>query len=344
MDDLRTLNQAYHLLDRSGADMGDRFRKKLLQTITTDEFLMAMFKPSLVKDKAEIQTRIGQIWDLLSKKSVVNALAEGIDDYGVYSMRRETAVLLTTVVNLSMSSIDSSATELGRAHDHGEISDREYDRSMERLNNYQTNIKRLVKYARRVVKRSAKNLAAETGLPKDVCAMGLMTAPGPHFVDSYRLGFYLKSIMSNLYGYINANPEDFQYSFDDINWKRFFGDIFGKQRLPDIASLLLLDGVESIDRFTNAYHEVRACWSSVNEFALKTLNNCSETVRDQMLELYLKRVKKLLANHNINLTIDLRAIDDLRFDKLADTVKKYRSKIDDILGAVKAIANDKPTI
>lgn len=345
MDDLRVLSQAYHLLDRSGADMGDRFKKKLLATIADDGFLHAMFKPTLNKDKEEIQAYIGKVWDLLSKKSTVNALVEGIEDYGIYAaMRRETAVLLTTIINLSMSTIDTSAGDLGRAHDHGEISDREYDRSMDRLNRYQNNIKVLLKYTRKIVKAKSKNLAANCGLPKDICAMALMTAPGPNFTDNYRLGFYLKSIMSNMYGYINANPEEFQYSFDDVDWKLFFGTIFGKQRLPDIASLLLLDGVESIDRFKNAYHEVRSCWSAVNNFALSTLNNSSETIRDQMMELYLKRVKKLLANHNINLTIDLRSIDDLRFDRLAETVSKYRSKIDDILGACKNIINDKPTI
>ena len=50
----------------------------------------------------------------------------------------------------------------------------------------------------------------------------------------------------------------------------------------------------------------------------------------------------MLADYDINLRVDLRMIDDFRFDKLAETVRKYKDKIDAIMKAAKTFANAKP--
>ena len=340
-DDVRILNRAYELFDDASHGSGDSLKRKLVRLIGDEEFLMAIYRPDTkATTKEQLNTLIGQVFDVASKKNCINTIAEAISDNGYYELGRPSACFLVTLVNLGMATIDSKATDLGRAKDHEEISTREYDKGMRRLENFQDDLQVLLKYAKRIVKGKAVRLSDDTGLPKTICTSALFTVPGAEYLDTYKIGFYLNTLLGNLYGYVNMSPEDFD-DFDDVNWKEFFRAIFGRERLPDVASLILLEGVDKIDKYEN-YRDVRACWDSITQFALKTLNQSPASIRDQMIELYLKRVNKMLADHDINLRVDLRMIDDFRFDKLAETVRKYKDKIDAIMKAAKTFANAKP--
>jgi hypothetical protein len=342
-NDMKTLSKACNLLDGGNGWSGDRYRKKLVETIADEDFLAAVFKPVAGEGytKADISAKLTQLYDSATKRSSIRFIAEAIDDYGYGNMNRASAAFLATLVNLGMATIDTKAMDLGRARDHDEISSREFDRNMEKLNEYQENLQQLLKYAKRIIKGKAKSLASKTGLPKDVCSSALFTVPGYEYVDQYKLGFYLKTVLGNLYGFVNYNPEEFEYEFEDVDWKTFFGVVFGKERIPDIASLILLEGVESINKYKNQ-RDVRACWDALTTFALKSLNQAPESIRDQMLELYLKRLNKMLADHNIDLRIDLRMVDDFRFENLANTVSKYKAKIDAVMGKARTLANARP--
>lgn len=330
--DMKILNRAYELLDSANEMSSDRFRKKLLDLIGNDDFLMAIFKPTIGEDesKEEISAKITQIYDAASKRSTIGAIAEALSDHGYYSLMRPSATFLVTLVNLGMATIDTKASELGRAKDHDEISEREFNRNMEKLTRYQDDLADIVDYAKKIVKSSAKSLSRKTGLPKSFCASALFSVPGYNFIDTYKTGFYLKTVLGNLYGMVNANPDEFDMDFDEIDWKQFFAAVFGAQRIPDIASLILLEGAESIKRYEN-YHDVKECWDSITQFALKTLNQAPTSIRDQMIELYLKRLNKMLKDHDIDLRIDLRMIDSFRFENLWESVKKYKGKIDEIM-------------
>ena len=93
--------------------------------------------------------------------------------------------------------------------------------------------------------------------------------------------------------------------------------------------------VDVFDRAIPLYLEYKKEDNALTRFALKALNQAPASIRDQMIELYLKRLNKMLKDHHIDLRVDLRTIDSFRFENLWETVKKYKSKFDDILGAVK---------
>jgi len=345
-NDQKTLNRAATLFD-SASEMGSgSFRRRLIQTITDQEFIGALFKPIVTKDygKEEAAAKITQVYDVASRRKTIHAIAEALNDYGYGGMTRTTAVFLVTLVNLGMATIDAKATEIGRQKDHSEINGREFDRQMERLDDYQDDLRDILKVAKKIVKSKARDLSENTGLPRELCASALFTVPGPEFLDQYKIGFYLKTLLGNLYGFVDMDPDAFETDFDDVNWKLFFGVVFGKTRLPDVASLILLEGAESIDRYKNR-HDVKNCWDSLTTFALKTLDRAPESIRDQMIELYLKRLNRMLANHSIDLRIDLRDIDNFRFENLVETVDKYRSKIDKIMDLFRGSSkNNRPMV
>ena len=240
-----------------------------------------------------------------------------------------------------MATIDTKATDLGRAYDHDEIGESEYNRNLKKLEAYKDDLSEILSMARRIVKPKAKSLARKTGLPKEICISALFTVPGSNYVDTYKNGFYLKTLLGNLYGFVNYNYADFDVDFDEIDWEEFFRTLFGRERIADISSLILLEGVGRINSYENE-REVRACWDAITHFALKSLNKAPESIRDQMIELYLKRLNKMLADRNIDLRVDLRMIDEFRFENLVNTVAKYKAKIDDIMSKYKTLANARP--
>ena len=340
--DMKILSRAYEIFDSANEMSSDRFRKKLLNLIGDDEFLMAIFRPRITEEepKEALSAKIAQVYDVASKRSVISVIAEALSDHGYYSLMRPSATFLVTLVNLGMATIDTKATDLGRMKDHNEISDREFNRNMEKLTRYQDDLEEIVSYARKIVKGSAKSLARKTGLPKSFCASSLFSVPGVNYVDTYKVGFYLKTVLGNLYGMVNNDPNEFEVDFDEVQWKQYFSAIFGAQRLPDIASMILLEGAESIKRYEDNYHDVKECWDSITNFALKTLNQAPTSIRDQMIELYLKRLNKMFADHNLDLRVDLRTIDSLRFDNLWDTIKRYKGKFDEVMAKAKNYLED----
>lgn len=340
-DDLAVLERAQELFEDASRSPGEKLERKLRSLVADERFLKAMFKPDTAKvPKETINAAIARIYDVASKRSAIATLAEAISDYGYMDMGRASATFLVSLVNLGMATIDEKATDLGREKDHDEVSDREYNRQMAKLDSYQEDLHRLLKYAKRIVRNKARDLAEISNLPRNICTSALFSVPGVEYVDTYKVGFYLKTVLSNIYGYVNIAPEEFD-DFDEVRWREFFRAIFGKNRLPDVASLILLEGVERIQNYDN-YRDVRACWDSITQFALKTLNGAPESIRDQMIQLYLKRLNKMLANHDVDLRVDLRMIDDFRFDKLAETVTKYKAKIDSIMKMARNLSNAKP--
>lgn len=342
-DDMRVLDKAYALFDDANSMSSDRFRKKLVRTLADEEFLMSIFKPTAGEGygKAELGAKITQVYDAACKRSTVSAIAEALSDYGYGDMGRASAVFLVTIVNLGMATIDTKATDLGRAYDHDEIGESEYNRNLKKLEAYKDDLSEILSMARRIVKPKAKSLARKTGLPKEICISALFTVPGSNYVDTYKNGFYLKTLLGNLYGFVNYNYADFDVDFDEIDWEEFFRTLFGRERIADISSLILLEGVGRINSYENE-REVRACWDAITHFALKSLNKAPESIRDQMIELYLKRLNKMLADRNIDLRVDLRMIDEFRFENLVNTVAKYKAKIDDIMSKYKTLANARP--
>ena len=335
-DDLRILGRAYEIFDSANEMSSDRLRRKLLNLLSDDEFLMAVFKPTVTGDetKEALNVKIQQVFDAASKRSVVSAIADAISDHGYFDLSRASATFLVTLVNLGMATIDTKASDLGRKKDHNEISDRDYSKGMAKLNRYQEDLQTILSYAKKIVKPKAKVLSSRSGLPRAVCSMALFSVPGAEYIDTYKTGFYLKTVLGNLYGMVNLTPSEFDTDFDEVDWKSFFGTIFGKDRLPDIASLILLEGAGDVEKYENLA-DVKDCWNALTRFALKALNQAPASIRDQMIELYLKRLNKMLKDHHIDLRVDLRTIDSFRFENLWETVKKYKSKFDDILGAVK---------
>lgn len=327
------------LLEDCGTMRTEKFQKRLMRILTSSDFKDAIFRPN--RSDTTANQKIANIYKAACKSKVVDEIVDAIDEYGYRNLDRTNACFFITLVNLGVDVINQKSTEVADAKEHADISNRKAEEVIRKMEKYQRTLNDLLKFSRKIVKTDAKIIARESGVPKDFCIVAMYSSPDPEYIDRYKVGFYLNTLLSNLYSVVNLGNLD--WDFDDIDWRAFFKGVFGKSNLVEVATMILLEGVKRIDKYQNN-HEVKECWDSLTTFALSELNKAPETIRDQMIELYLKRLNKMLSNHGIDLRVDLRAIDNFKFENLAKTVDQYKDKINAILDRAKAIMSDKATV
>jgi len=255
----------------------------------------------------------------------MRALAEGIEDLD-YNCDRAVATFLNALCGLAVEAYNKQADMLEEDRRAGKISNRDAKIMNEKLDNYRKDIEDLASVAKKIVKPQVKNLSKETGLDKGICRLGYWYVPGPKYLARNRVGIFLRELLSAIYdevatsGYLNSRMHP--------KWDMYFRTIFGKNNIYSVATFILLEGVNSVDRYkgTSGMGAVRDCWDALTEYALSELNNAPEEMRNQMIELYLKRVDRQFRNKKVDLRVDLLKLPS-QFRQLSRTVDKYSDRL-----------------
>lgn len=299
-------------------------RRKFFTTLLFDsQFIKWLFQPEKTANLTQI---VEDMYKEFTKPIAMEAIISVIDFEGCSDFNRSHATFLTTICNLA---IDKSNEEL-----------KSYDKAKKdpgvprmRLRGWAESIDttnmltaKLLKRARKIVKRQASCTAKDANLPKYITTAAYTSIPEPKYIDRFKIGYYLNNLLNTIYSDVEENG-DF---LDDINWKKFFGDVFGKENVVECATFILLEGVHRIDKYRNS-RDVMYCWDSLTEFALAELNKAPDNTREQMIELYIKRLDKMFSNKSFDLRTNLLDVSKMIWPNLWKTVQKYATKLGEIL-------------
>lgn len=320
MFDYEEIIEAFEDFNEMRPGKSQKFLKRLLLDETFVEWL---FQPKQVPN---INEMISALYVKFTKPRVIRALVDMIEDEGYDKFTRSHATFLYSLCNIGIQSNNERIVEISNQKKNGEISGKDADKLNEKTVKYNDYISELLKCAKRIIKGDAKELSRESNLPKYICMTALHSVPEFKYVDRFKIGFYLNNLLNNIY----SEVESYGGFSDDARWKTFFKNVFGKDNVVEVATFILLEGVHRIDKYKNS-QSVRECWDSLTSFALRELNEAPEALRTQMIELYIKRISKMFANGTFDLRVDLLSINDMSFPKLADTIGKYTSRIEEIL-------------
>lgn len=310
------------------SDMKEKKRLKFLKNLLNDEdFMEWLFNP---KNSPQTTEKVSKLYDIMTKPKTMRALADMIQEYEPQSFDRTQATFMWSICNMAIKDNNDRITELDKQKKDGDISNRDYKDLSDKIDEYTTYIERLIKMVQKIVKKDAKRLSKETNLPRHICATALYNAPDPKYIDRYKIGYYTNNLLNTVYADV-VNFGDFE---DNVKWRPYFKEIFGKDNVAEVATFILLEGVHRIDKYKNS-SQVRACWDSLTGFALKELNDAPDSIRSHMLELYIKRIDKMFSNGSFDLRVNLLTLDEIDFPKLAKTITGYADKIKDILSAKK---------
>ena len=296
--------------------------KNLKNLLLDDTFMDWVFNPPKVANAVEManELQIGFI-----RPKVMRAVVTTIEEVGYDKFNRNVASYLYGIVNLAIAANNDKIKDVTSKRKSGDISTREESRLMEKCEKTNKAYKELFKTIKKIVKKDAKALSRQTGIPKEQCVSALISVPEVEFVNRYKIGFYINNIFATFY--LNAEEGAFE-DIDDIKWKPFFKEIFGKNNTIEAATFILLEGVHRINKYTHS--EVKELWDSLTRFALKELESAPETLRNQMMELYIKRIDKMFMNKSYELRVDPLSISAASYPNLVETISHYADKIKDI--------------
>lgn len=274
-----------------------------------------------------------RLYESLTKAKVMKCIIVTLDKND-FKFDRTTATIINSVANIALEAGSERINELVDSRKRGEISDKAYKKYREEAEEYLEVAKTLKKASKILIKDKAKKLAKVTELPKRLCYETLTTTPDHQFIDKFRVGVYLNNLLHNIYEIIEEESSSIFYIFSNGGgsyvWDDFFGYVFGDDDLVDIATFCLLEGFQRIKKYSSK--AVTSAWDSLTEWALKQLEEAPESLRDQMLELYIKKITKMFQNvsERYDLRVDILNLPD-KFRNLNKSVSKYKDRIQSIL-------------
>ena len=299
-------------------------RRKAIKGLFYDEvFLEWLFQPKKVPN---LNAQVTAMYTEFTKPIVMRAIIDAVKEEGYHEFTRTHSTFLFSVANIAIQGNNEMLEEVEKKKKSGEMSSKDARKILERVEDSNEVIAKLLKVSRKIIKRDATELARRSRLPRYVCITALHSVPEPQYVDRYKIGFYLNNLLNSIYSEVEENGE-----FENgVRWKEFFREIFGKDNVVEAATFILLEGVHRIDKYKNS-DDVRECWDTLTSFALRELNSAPQNLRQQMIELYIKRIDKMFQNRSFDLRVDLLDISDRQFPDLVKTVEKYTDKIVSIL-------------
>lgn len=301
--------------------MSPKKRRKIMTSLLYDEdFIKWLFQPEKIPNLTEIVT---EMYHMFASTPVLQSLLDAINYEGCDAFNRNVATFLTTVCNITIEYNNEQLKEIEHDRKDHSISSRDARDRVDDIQENNTLVAKLLKRIRKINKRNVNILSRTSRLPKYITNAAFSSVPEPKYVDRYKIGFYLNNLLNTIYSDVEENG-DFDRNPD---WKEFFTEIFGKFNLAEAATFILLEGVHRLDKYNNS-RDVRSCWDSLTDFALETLEKSPESLRQQMIELYIKRVAKMFTNNSFDLRVDLLDVVNFGcFPKLANTVSRYADKI-----------------
>ena len=311
--------------------LGRRKRKNVMDELLFDpDFIKWLFQPEDIPNLTGVVT---DFYEEFTKIPTMQAMIDVVDEYGFEDFDRSHATFFTSVANIGIQTNNDALYEIEHSRKSGEISRKDSRDLVADIDLSNELIIKLMKYSKKIVKRKAKNLAKDSGLPKYITLSAFTSIPDPKYIDTFKIGYYLNNLFTTIY----SDVEEMGGFDNHVKWRVFFKDIFGEKNLADVATFILLEGSNRIEKYSS--EDVKECWDTLTVFALQELNDTPGAVRDQMIELYIKRLDKMFGGALTKgtnslktlLRINLLDLDDIIYPKLANTVSKYASRLKKIL-------------
>lgn len=317
-------DKTIEMLDRLGKMREEKEQEFLRKLFTDETFMEWLFTPEVTPELTE---QIGKLYAQLTRPKAIKGIVEMVENTGEKYFNRTQATFFYSISNLAIQSANAKIEEVKQLKADGRITRDEADEMNDKIVRYNKRIAELLQETKRIVKRDAKLLSRDSGMPRPICQMAFYSVPEVKYVDRFKIGYYLNNLLNCIYSEVEAEK---LWPGNSVRWRVFFKEIFGKENVISVATFILLEGVRRIDCYKNS-RDVKECWDSLTKFALRELEDAPDEIRSQMIELYIKRLDKMFANSAFDLRVNLLSTESSIFPHLADTVQKYAPKIQEIL-------------
>lgn len=313
-------NEYTHFMGNSKNINRDKAERILVEDyLLNKDFAGALFDPA---DNENISEAVAQMYKVTSKPKAMKLLIDAVSDYGPEKFERWVGTYIFSVASFNLDVANRAAEDVESQYDDGKLNKREARSQNENIDKFMELTGKLNKLAGKIVKSEAKIISKKSGLDKDFVKYALKTNPDPKYINSNRIGFYMNQLLTELY--TELDEDNCAVEVNDIDWKYFFRAIYGKDNVLDCATFILLEGAHRSKSFKT--ERVKRIWEALTDYALDQLETSDAPARNQMIELYLKRIEKMFANGAFDLRVDLRSLPEKMYPHLSDTIKTYADR------------------
>lgn len=307
-------------------------RPALLLAILSDEdVLQWIFNPP--ENDPDVVTQENKLYEAFCDSDILKALNKINDEYEDGDLSRTAANVLRTIATLCKNNIAELINDLGKDRKNGKIGKNVYDVEVEKLEKHFKRAKKVEKeLIPKIIAAKVSGVSKDTGVPKSIVSYVLTHTPGPKFITKKTLDYYVNITLTYLYDVIEKSPNELYDVFPkkaSRRWTTFFGEIFGNNNIEDIAMIVLLEGIKR--KKSGCSSTLENCWNSLTVWALDNLEGSEDNTRDQMLEIYVKRLINMFTGNSLDLRVDLLKIPADRYPKLSKSIDKFRDQIKPIM-------------
>lgn len=307
------------------------FRKEFYKNyLRSADFYGWLFNPSndQLKDHANITN---EIYDAVaSSDRVLKMIIMTVDHYGVTDLGRSTSVFFSNCVAYAVDAVNNAMKKAEDDFREKAISRRECEDRKSAIKDFSKLVDELNDISLDIVKRDASAMKDATGVPKWVCKCVLRTVPDPEFISSAAAKVYVSSAISLIYQELSQKDAD---SIEDIYWSKFFDFLVGKSNRNEAAICIAVEGTSRNGNGELKGKGIKRAWASLTEFALDVLEKADPSTRSKMVEIYIKNLKKDVADHGSGLRVNLKTLDKRSYPKLTETAEQYRKQLDEVYAA-----------
>ena len=272
-----------------------------------------------------------KLFERLSTHTMILAFNKAVKHEGVKEFDRNVSALLFSIASYAVKSKNEKLAESKTSKQRGLLSEKRYQTIEEMSLEYQNSIDKLKKTAYKIIKDDAKELSEDCGVPANICAWALMGSPDIEFITRFSLNFYFSNTLAMIYEQIYSGG--YLTNITPKMWKKFFEGVYGEDKVVECATLIALEGMSRYERYKDS-EDVKKVWDSLTEFALNCLENAPERIREQMMDIYVKKIEKMFKNNSFELRVDMRNLSKIDYPKLVETTAKYAQTITDIINKV----------
>lgn len=304
----------------------DKIMDILEDIIPSKDFAEFLFKPKGISNILEVTE---QLYSGFCRPQVLKCLTDYITTEGYEEFNRTQATFFYSVCTMALEANNERAEENSEKRRNGQIGNREFNETNDKIDSYAKSIKKLFKATKKIVKKQAVILNEDSRVPIKICRIACYMIPETADIDRYKISPLLSSFLAEMYDLIAKENITIP---ENANWKTFFRKLFGKDNLAEVSTFLLLEGHSRRDQYESDRNVIDA-WDSLTEFALVQMNQAPESLRDHMLELYIKKVAKMFTNGAYELRVNLLDIPEVKskWPQLANSIGKYADRIREVI-------------
>lgn len=317
-------------------NLSEKKRAKVLKKILTDESSL-VWQFETIPNSNQPDNRSEKLYELMAAPSVMRSYETLLDYYDKKTFDRSSVIILNVVLDVAIQNNNKMVMDI-KATD-GPITSHEVKDKTMKAEKYAERLDELKSLIRKLSKNALNDIADASHLSQDMIFRAITAIPDKRFIPKYKISHFTMSVLEELY----AEASRQKRWPSNIKWKPLFNVLFGAEQIPSVAVAILLEGKHRLAPYKDSdnVNTVADCWDSLTTYALGVLDSVPNDVRKQMVELYLKKINKMILQRQgrpVDIRVNLNRLPN-EFSNLVRTVNLYREALTNVMRKITGDTN-----